>query len=466
MSSLRTVAGNRAQQPKLALAASIPTGTKTGTIPEQNGVSEAANKVILRLARLMSIDARMPATYWPWAVDHACFIANRLYCLRTKQILLTDFMQGLHQPHTGQVGLRYTHRFGCRPIKLITPKPGKFEPRATKGWFIGFQKNTSKNFIVYHPHYASTQGWKWIESFTPHASFNEDVMFGDELPSTIQQHTHSYWANNNSLFSETNINTQRSRNTSTHDFQTPEPFEGENLPSTPAVDPVIADDPPTPAESEEQSSQTYSRSPSPASCDNEQSSPAESHHTDQTSQSPSPPSTPYCHSQELILQPENQGESSAEEDLEEITYDQVMTGWDPIRPIAGQKRAHSPERDHSSEEDLEETPYDQVMTGWDPLRSVAGQKRPHSPDREYSPPKETMTTRRGRQVVKHDYKRLHYGKSAQISPDPKTWNEAMTCSEATQWKKAADEEFRSLKDKGAIKIIQRTQLPQGRKPMK
>ncbi|KAI1003006.1 hypothetical protein K3495_g5198 [Podosphaera aphanis] len=100
------------------------------------------------------------------------------------------------------------------------------------------------------------------------------------------------------------------------------------------------------------------------------------------------------------------------------------------------------------------------MTGWDPLRPVAGHKRVHSPERE------TMTTRRSRQVVKHDYKRLPYSKSAQIPPDPKTWNEAMSCSEATQWKKVADEEFCSLKDKRAIKLNQRTQLPQGRKSMK
>ncbi|KAI0992889.1 hypothetical protein K3495_g15295, partial [Podosphaera aphanis] len=92
----------------------IRTDISAPSTPEQNGVSEAANKVILRLARSMLIDARMPATYWPWAVDHACFIANRLYCLRTKQIPLTDFMQGLNQPHTGQVDLRYTPRFGCR----------------------------------------------------------------------------------------------------------------------------------------------------------------------------------------------------------------------------------------------------------------------------------------------------------------------------------------------------------------
>ena len=96
----------------------------------------------------------------------------------------------------------------------------------------------------------------------------------------------------------------------------------------------------------------------------------------------------------------------------------------------------------------------------------------HSPEIEYlpqikyHPDDETIRTKRGREVKKHDYKRLNCGKAAQISSDPKTWNEAMTSSEASQWKRAADEELRSLKEKGAIKIIQRTQLPHERKPMK
>ncbi|KAI0990814.1 hypothetical protein K3495_g17373, partial [Podosphaera aphanis] len=139
-----------------------------------------------------------------------------------------------------------------------------------------------------------------------------------------------------------------------------------------------------------------------------------------------------------------------------------MTGWDPIRSIAGQKRAHSPAPEYqgesSSDKDDEQTPYDQVMTGWDPVRSTAGHKRAHSPEKEYTP-SETMRTRSGREVKKHDYKRLHCGKAAQASPDPKTWSEAMTSPEALQWKQATNEEFRSLKEKGAIKIIPRTELP-------
>ena len=38
-----------------------------------------------------------------------------------------------------------------------------------------------------------------MDSFTPHASFNEEVMFGDELDPIVKQHTLSYW-NNDQLF--------------------------------------------------------------------------------------------------------------------------------------------------------------------------------------------------------------------------------------------------------------------------
>lgn len=45
------------------------------------------------------------------------------------------------------------------------------------------------------------------------------------------------------------------------------------------------------------------------------------------------------------------------------------------------------------------------------------------------------------------------------STDPKTWEEAMTSSEAREWKQAAIEEFRSLKKKRAIQILKRKELP-------
>ncbi|POS81733.1 hypothetical protein EPUL_006496, partial [Erysiphe pulchra] len=172
----------------------IRTDVSAPYTPEQNGVAEASNKVILRRARSMLIDARMPPSFWPWAVEHACFITNRLYSLRTKKIPIIDFLQGLNQPHHEKIDLSFIPRFGCRAYKLIQPKPGKFEARAEKGWFVGFQKNTNKNYIIYHPHWTPSQGWKWTESITPHASFDEDTMFGDLLNTHNQQKAANYWA--------------------------------------------------------------------------------------------------------------------------------------------------------------------------------------------------------------------------------------------------------------------------------
>ena len=130
-------------------------------------------------------------------------------------------------------------------------------------------------------------------------------------------------------------------------------------------------------------------------------------------------STDIHHSQELILQPDTQVEPPSQD----TPYDFIMTGWDPVQPVAGHKRSHSPEP-------------------------------------------EIIRTKRGREVKRIDYYRLHHGMAAYQSTDPKTWEEAMTCLEATQWRQAANEEFNSLKRKGAIKIIKRQNLPKGRNPMK
>ena len=87
-------------------------------------------------------------------------------------------------------------------------------------------------------------------------------------------------------------------------------------------------------------------------------------------------SVPNQTSQELIRAPENQAELSPEENTAEQPYrgyEWTVTGWDPLLPVAGQKRVHSPEREYL-------------------------------PQIEYHPDDETLRTKRGREVKKHDYK--------------------------------------------------------------
>lgn len=172
----------------------------------------------------MLIDAGMPPWFWPWAVEHACFMINRLYCLRTKKVPVIDFLDGLRQPHHEKIDFSCLPRFGCRAYKLIEPRPGKFAARADKGWFIGFPKYTSKNYLIYYPLWTQKQGWKWVETTTPHATFNEDIMFGDMLDSLNQQRTTSYWARENPLpVRELSANSQHLPRS----VQTRDRFEGE-----------------------------------------------------------------------------------------------------------------------------------------------------------------------------------------------------------------------------------------------
>lgn len=110
--------------------------------------------------------------------------------------------------------------------------------------------------------------------------------------------------------------------------------------------------------------------------------------------------------------------------------------------------------------DEDQPRYDQIMTGWDTVAPVAGQKRCRSPE-------PTITrSKRGRPIKKLDYHKMHHGKIAKPIVEPKTWSEAMDSAEGTQWYEAALEEIRSLKNTGTIKVIERNKLPKGRTLMK
>ncbi|KAI0996506.1 hypothetical protein K3495_g11676 [Podosphaera aphanis] len=500
----------------------IRTDTSAPYTPEQNGPSESANKVVLRVTRSLLIDSNMPPCYWTWAIHHACFIINRLYCIRTKNLPIIDFLKGLRQPHLDKIDLRNIPRFGCRAYKLITPKPGKFEPRADKGWFLGFQANTSRNFLILHLHQTPSQGDKWVVSFTPHASFNEDVVFGDEMSSIDKQRTTSYWANNSSYTTSPIISSHDLPNTKTNINHNPPSNRGQtplttadnapssNLNSEPntTIETILDDityqhSPSINSNADNQSSQSpktpliptstwQETTPSPLSLINTESDIGQDDITNittttqpqvaVTSNSPIPPPT-----NDTITLPDEVSETPE--------YDNIMTGWDPIPPVAGQKRAHSPDSDiankrheiditYSDFDTDSETENEQLqiapqsitpqptiginddmvneleMTNYTSDPTLAGIKRPHSPEGD------TMRTKRGRQVKRVDYYRLHHGKSAIASNDPKTWEEAMSSPEARQWKQATLQEMKSLFNTNTIKIINRNTLPKGRKPMK
>jgi len=80
-------------------------------------------------------------------------------------------------------------------------------------------------------------------------------------------------------------------------------------------------------------------------------------------------------------------------------------------------------------------------------------------------PVEISATRSGREVVKHDYKRLHTMAAAALAKDPKDHHEALAGPNAAHWKQAMRKELKALETTGTIEWTSRSNIPYGRKPL-
>ncbi|GKD54414.1 putative ribonuclease H-like domain-containing protein [Tanacetum coccineum] len=45
--------------------------------PQQNGVAERRNRTLIKAARTMLVDSKLPTIFWPEAVNTACYVQNR-----------------------------------------------------------------------------------------------------------------------------------------------------------------------------------------------------------------------------------------------------------------------------------------------------------------------------------------------------------------------------------------------------
>lgn len=98
-----------------------------------------------------------------------------------------------------------------------------------------------------------------------------------------------------------------------------------------------------------------------------------------------------------------------------------------IIPQKNQKNEETPNREIVHLEDQNGTEkYDQIMIGWDPVLPTAGQKRDRSPDDHL------VNSKRGGPVKKVDYYNLLHGTVVKHSSDPKAWSEAIEGAKAAQ----------------------------------
>nr|GEU58502.1 retrovirus-related Pol polyprotein from transposon TNT 1-94 [Tanacetum cinerariifolium] len=92
--------------------------------PQQNRVAKRKNRTLIEAARTMIADSLLPITFWPEAVNTACYVLNRALVTKSHNKIPYELLNG-RKPR-----LDFMRPFGCPVIILNTLDPlGKFKER-------------------------------------------------------------------------------------------------------------------------------------------------------------------------------------------------------------------------------------------------------------------------------------------------------------------------------------------------
>ncbi|GJY03491.1 putative ribonuclease H-like domain-containing protein [Tanacetum coccineum] len=112
--------------------------------PQQNGVAERRNRILIEAARSMLADSKLPTTFWAEAVNTACYVQNRVLVVKPHNKTPYELFR------VRTYALSFMRPFGCHVTILNTlDYLGKFDGKLDEGFFIGYSLN-SKAFRVYN----------------------------------------------------------------------------------------------------------------------------------------------------------------------------------------------------------------------------------------------------------------------------------------------------------------------------
>ncbi|GJT47042.1 ribonuclease H-like domain-containing protein [Tanacetum coccineum] len=95
--------------------------------PQQNGVAERKNRTLIKAAKTMLGDSKLPTTFWAEAVSTACYIQNRVLIVKPHNKTPYELFRGF-KPAIG-----FIKPFGCHVTILNTlDNLGKFDDRVMK----------------------------------------------------------------------------------------------------------------------------------------------------------------------------------------------------------------------------------------------------------------------------------------------------------------------------------------------
>ncbi|GJT05911.1 putative ribonuclease H-like domain-containing protein [Tanacetum coccineum] len=112
--------------------------------PQQNEVDEKRNRTLIKAARTMLADFKLPITFWAEAVNTACYGQNRVLVVKPHNKTPYELFHGRTPT------LSFMRPFGC-PVTILNTIDhlGKFDDKADEGFFVGYSLN-SKAFRVFN----------------------------------------------------------------------------------------------------------------------------------------------------------------------------------------------------------------------------------------------------------------------------------------------------------------------------
>jgi hypothetical protein len=105
--------------------------------PQQNGVVERKNRMLIDMARTMLREFKTPERFWSEAVNTACHTINRLYLHRLLKKTSYELLTG-NKPNVS-----YFRVFGSKCYILVKKgRHSKFAPKAVERFLLGYDSNT------------------------------------------------------------------------------------------------------------------------------------------------------------------------------------------------------------------------------------------------------------------------------------------------------------------------------------
>ncbi|GKE36456.1 ribonuclease H-like domain-containing protein, partial [Tanacetum coccineum] len=124
---------------------------------QQNDVAERRNRTLIKAARTMLADSKLPTTFWAEAVNTACYVQNRVLVVKPYNKTPYELFRGI------KPAISFMRPFRCHVSILNTiDHLGKFDGKSDEGFFVGYSLS-SKAFRVYNIRTRKVEEYMYVK---------------------------------------------------------------------------------------------------------------------------------------------------------------------------------------------------------------------------------------------------------------------------------------------------------------